>query len=210
MVFMADSERAAKLARAADLDAGLHLNLSEPFTGQNVSPELRRAQERICRFLKSTKYALLLYHPFLRRQFSTVFRAQHAEFLRLYETAPTHIDGHQHMHLATNILIDRIITPGGKVRRSFSFTVGQKSVLNRWYRARVDRMLAKRHILTDYFFALSQNLQIDQLKRIVQLATRAKVELMTHPQVVREYDFLMSDEYAQAIATVQLMRYANH
>ena len=34
MVFMADSVRAAEVARELDLDLGLHLNLSQPFTGK--------------------------------------------------------------------------------------------------------------------------------------------------------------------------------
>lgn len=205
MVFMADSERVAKLAGAAGLDVGLHLNLSELFTGNGVPNELRKDHERICRFLRSSKYALLLYHPFLRKQFANVFEAQYAEFLRLYGAPPTHIDGHQHMHLATNVLFGGLIPAGVKVRRSFSFNAGEKGFVNRWYRSRVDRMLQKRHVLTDYFFALSQHLGIDRLRRILQLASHAEVELMTHPQVRAEYEFLMSDEYGRAIAG-----YADH
>ena len=34
MVFMADSERAAELAKENELDVGLHLNFTERFTGR--------------------------------------------------------------------------------------------------------------------------------------------------------------------------------
>src|ERR1044071_8087146 len=36
MVFMEDSERAAAIARANGIDAGLHLNLTTPFTSRDV------------------------------------------------------------------------------------------------------------------------------------------------------------------------------
>src|SRR6266436_9234499 len=66
MVFMADSERAAELARENDLDVGLHLNFSEPFTGKNHSTDLNQCQRKIYRYLKGNKYAQLVYNPFLR------------------------------------------------------------------------------------------------------------------------------------------------
>src|SRR5678816_4590684 len=40
MVLMDDSERAAHLAREKGIDIGLHLNLTEEFSGQNVSAPL--------------------------------------------------------------------------------------------------------------------------------------------------------------------------
>ena len=65
---------------------------------------------------------------------------------------------------------------------------------------KVDRILARRHTLTNYFFALSQHLPTARLSRVLELATTANVELMTHPQVDAEYDCLMSDSYAQSIS----------
>ncbi len=52
MVFMADSERAAELAKANCVTAGLHLNFSEPFTARNSPEELSHCQNRLVRFLK--------------------------------------------------------------------------------------------------------------------------------------------------------------
>src|SRR4051812_42150594 len=112
MVFMEDSARAAELALASGIDVGLHINFSEEFTAEGVPAKLRAQHDRIRRFLKSSKYALLFYHPFLRRQFRGVYEAQHAEFVRLYRREPSHLDGHQHMHLASNVLIQRVL-PGG-------------------------------------------------------------------------------------------------
>ena len=195
MVFMADSERAARLAAENGIDSGLHINFSQPFTGNaNTVPGLAEAHRRIMRFLRSSKFALLLYHPFLRKEFRFVFQAQLDEFVRLYGKAPSHFDGHQHLHLCTNMLLDRILPAGERVRRSFSFLPGEKSAFNRAYRRWVDRRLAARHRLTDYFFSLSQQLRWEQMPRVVQLAQAASVELMVHPEWPREHDFLMGPE----------------
>jgi predicted glycoside hydrolase/deacetylase ChbG (UPF0249 family) len=204
MVFMEDSERAAELALASGIDVGLHINLSEKFTASAVPPAVRESHERICRFLRASKYALLFYHPGLRRQFRDVYQAQYDEFLRLYRREPSHIDGHQHMHLASNMLIAQLLPQGAKVRRSFSFQPGEKSVFNRWYRAAVDRTLARRHRLTDGFFSLAQQTAPGRLERVVDLAKSRNVELMTHPQIPAEYEFLMSDRYGNLLSQTHL------
>jgi predicted glycoside hydrolase/deacetylase ChbG (UPF0249 family) len=207
MVFMEDSERTAELELSAGIDVGLHINLSERFSADSVPVRLRDYHDQICRFLTASKYALLLYHPLLAGKFRYVFEAQYEEFLRLYDRAPSHFDGHQHMHLATNMLIQRILPVDTKVRRSFSFRPGEKSFANRWYRRIVDSRLARRHSLTDHFFALSHHLVLDRLEQVITLARAANVELMTHPQNTVEYNFLMSDGYGEAIARVRLANY---
>lgn len=111
------------------------------------------------------------------------------------------------MHMASNVLFQRILPEGTKVRRSFSFQPGEKSVVNRWYRKAVDQRLARRHKLTDYFFALSQSFSPDRIRHIVDLAQQSNVELMTHPEIPRDHEFLMSDEFGQQIASVKLAGY---
>jgi chitin disaccharide deacetylase len=204
MVFMADSERAAELARRSGLDIGLHINFTEEFSGKSVPPELRNEQQRVSKFLRRSKYALLMYNPLLRHSFRKVFYAQLVEFERLYGSNPVRVDGHQHMHLCSNVLIDRLLPPGTQVRRNFSFSTGEKNLVNRTYRNAVDSTLRRRHRLTDYFFALSQHLQIKRLARVTMAAQQANVELMCHPEVDNEYRFLLSDEFANAIENVEL------
>ena len=207
MVFMRDSERAAEQALASGLEVGLHLNFSEQFTAAAVPQRLREDHDRIRRFLTANKYALLVYQPFLRGRFRGVLAAQYLEFKRLYGREPAHWDGHQHLHLSSNLLFENLLPAGTRVRRSFSFRPGEKSLANRLYRAVVDRRLARRHRLTDYFFALAQHLGPGRLERVVQLAKQANVELMTHPQVQNEYDFLMGDDYGRAVTGVRLAGY---
>jgi predicted glycoside hydrolase/deacetylase ChbG (UPF0249 family) len=208
MVFMADSERAASLSKSTDLDIGLHLNLDERFTSPHVPMELRKQHESIVRFLNGGKYALLLYNPFLRKKFRSVYNAQEDEFIRLYGKPPSHIDGHRHMHLCSNMLIDTVIPAGHKVRRSFSFSRGEKGPLNRTYRGLVDQWLQGRYLLTDYFFSLGQCLQTKRLARVIELSRTTNVELMTHPHDAGEWAYLNSDDCLEMLGSVQKATYA--
>ncbi len=207
MVFMMDSERASEVASGAGLDVGLHVNFSEEFSAGLVPAQLRKAHDQIRNFLSANKYALLIFNPLLIRQFEFVFGAQFAEFSRLYGRPPSHLDGHQHLHLATNMLVQRVLPNGAKVRRSFSFSHGEKSFINRWYRSAVDRSLMRRHRLTDHFFSLSDHLALERLDRVISLAREADVELMVHPQRPAEYAFLLSDAYFEALSHVRLGSY---
>jgi chitin disaccharide deacetylase len=204
MVFMEDSERAAILAKDWQVDVGLHINFTESFTGPSVSQRLRRDHERIRRFLRLNKYALLIYNPFLRNVFRAVFEAQLEEFARLYDRPALRFDGHQHMHLCSNMIVDRVLPAGAKVRRSFSFRSGEKSFLNRFYRAAIDRRLATEHSITDFFFALSQHLPVSRLQPVIEAAKTSDIELMTHPEVNLEFETLMSAGFADAILQVRM------
>jgi chitin disaccharide deacetylase len=195
MVFMRDSVRAAAIAKDSGITVGLHLNLSQRFTEPGLPSHIDADHERVVRFLTQTKYAVVLYHPLLRRQFRTAVQAQLEEFSRLYGHAPSHIDGHQHQHLSSNVLIDELIPRGFIVRRSFSFTRGEKGFVNRSYRQYVDRYLRRRYKTADYFFALEHRNRDSHLKRVFALAETATVELMTHPVRRDDFEFLMSDEY---------------
>jgi len=208
MVFMEDSERAAELAKENDLDVGLHLNFSEALTGRNYPVELGEYHKRTIRYLMGNKYAQLVYDPFLRREFAFSYEAQAEEFVRLFGKPPSHIDGHHHMHLCANILLSKLIPAGIKMRRNFSFWPGEKSLLNRTYRALVDRWLARRYRLTDYFFDLTQCLQGKKLDRVATLAKSNNVELMTHPIVRMEADYLMSNQFQAMLQRLEIGGYA--
>lgn len=209
MVFMEDSDRAADLAKDEGIDVGLHLNLSQRFAGRVQDRKLKEYHDHIVHFLTLNKYALLFYNPFLRRHFCYVYQTQVEEFIRLFGKSPSHIDGHQHMHLCSNMLIDGIIGEGEKVRRSFSFRPGEKSLFNRAYRRLVDWRLASKYRVTDYFFALSQQYQKDGLLRVSRLACEATVELMTHPAGHEEYAFLLSEDFLRTLKGVQMANYAS-
>ena len=94
------------------------------------------------------------------------------------------------------------------MRRNFSFWPGEKSLLNRTYRALVDRWLARRYRLTDYFFDLTQCLQGNKLDRVATLAKSNNVELMTHPIVRMEADYLMSNQFQAMLQRLEIGGYA--
>jgi chitin disaccharide deacetylase len=208
MMFMQGSERAAELAKENELGVGLHLNFDEPLTGRNHPEELSKYHGRTMRYLMGNKYAQLVYNPLLRKEFAYLYEAQAAEFLRLFGRSPSHIDGHHHMHLCANILLSNVIPAGMKMRRNFSFWPGEKSCLNRTYRALVDRWLARRYQLPDYFFDLTQSIQEKKLDRVAALAKSSSVEIMTHPVVQAEMEYLMSDEFQVLLQRLQVGGYA--
>jgi len=209
MVFMADSERAAALARDAGMDVGLHLNLNLPFTGTACPENVRNQQKRVCRWLQLHKFAQLLYNPMLSGAFRSVYGWQIEEFERLYGRLPSHLDGHQHMHLCMNMLVGDIIPRGQKVRRNFSFWPGEKTCLNRAYRRWADRRLARCHRLTDYFFSLGQCLHHGRMPRVEELAQRSNVELMTHPEQVEERSWLMGRDCTALLQRLRAGSYAD-
>jgi predicted glycoside hydrolase/deacetylase ChbG (UPF0249 family) len=208
MVFMEDSERAAELAKENDVDAGLHLNFSERFTAKKHSGVLSEYHFKLVRFLRRNKYSQLLYNPFLRKAFSYSHQAQTEQFVRLFGKQPSHIDGHHHMHLCANVLLSNMIPADTKLRRNFSFWPGEKSLLNRAYRELVDRWLARRYRLADYFFDLTQCIEEKKLGRVAALAKSSNVELMTHPIVHAEEEYLMSDEFQVILQRLEIGGYA--
>lgn len=211
MMFMEDSERAAAMALERGFDVGLHLNLSQRFASAHATAldeRARASHERVIRFLTASKYAVLCYQPFLRAAFRSAIDTQIEEFFRLYGRQPTHIDGHQHQHLCANVLLDRMLPEGQRVRRSFSFWPGEKNAVNRAYRALVDRALARTHIVADYFFSLEQCLRLDRMARVFRLAEASVVELMTHPVQKPEFRYLMSDDYLRAVRGLERGSYS--
>jgi predicted glycoside hydrolase/deacetylase ChbG (UPF0249 family) len=208
IVFMEDSERAAELAKENELDVGLHLNFSEPFTGQNYPAKLGEYHGRTIRYLVGNRYAQLVYNPFLQKEFAWSYKAQAEEFARLFKRPPSHIDGHHHMHLCANVLLSNVIPAGMKMRRNFSFWPGEKSLLNRTYRSFVDRWLDRRYRLADYFFDLTQCVRENKLDRVAALAKASSVELMTHPIVNAESEYLMSDEFQVMLQRLEVGSYA--
>jgi chitin disaccharide deacetylase len=194
MVFMADSERAAVIARERGIDAGLHLNFTTPFSAPDCPAQLRERQGELAKCLLRYRPSEALFYPTLTQSFKYVVSAQLDEFCRLYGAAPRRIDGHHHMHLCANVLLGRLLPTGTIVRRNFSFQRGEKSFANRLYRQVVDRMLARRHRLVDFFFSLPPLNPPGHVQRILSLARDSTVEVATHPVDPEEYRFLAGGE----------------
>lgn len=194
MVFMSDSARAAAIAKERRIDAGLHLNLTTPFSAPECPAQLLECQRELAKHLLRHRLSQVLFYPALTQSFKYVVSAQIDEFRNLYGAPPGRIDGHHHMHLCANVLLGRLLPCGTIVRRNFSFQPGEKSFGNRFYRKVVDRILARRHRLTDFFFALPGPDGRSHMQRIFSLARERTVEVAAHPIDPQEFRFLAGGE----------------
>jgi len=206
MVFMEDSEQAAQLARQHDVDTGLHLNFTMPFSAPDCAPRLRDHQEKLSRFLRWHRLAPAVYHPGLRSSFEYAVKSQLEEYERIYGAPANRIDGHHHMHLCANVLAQGLLPAGIIVRRNLSFAAGEKSPFNRFYRRVQDKQLARRYRLADFFFDLQPLEPRQRLKVIFKLAEQFDVEVETHPVHDVEYKFLVDGELTQFAGEVSVAR----
>ena len=190
MVFMQDSARAASIATEQGLDIGLHLNLSAPFSAPEVPTRLATHQQKVREYLRAHSVARLLYHPGLANSFEYTVACQLEEFSRLYGKRPDRIDGHHHMHLSANVLLQGLLPSGTIVRRHFSYEPGEKTLRNFVFRLYSRALLAGRYRVTDSFFSLPPLAPEGRLQRIFSLTQRSIVELETHPINPEEYRFL--------------------
>jgi chitin disaccharide deacetylase len=190
MVFMQDSERAAHIATEQGLDIGLHLNLSASFSAPGIPTGLATHQQNVHDYLRAHRFARLLYHPGLVNSFRYAVARQLDEFSRLYGRAPDRIDGHHHMHLSANVLLEGLLPPGTIVRRHFSYDPGEKIFRNSVFRVFSRALLGGRYRVTDFFFSLPPFSPALRMQRIFNLARRFVVEVETHPINPEEYQFL--------------------
>ena len=210
MVFMEDSERAASIAREYEIDTGLHLNLTTPFSDVSCGfKKLREHQEKIGQFLLRSRIAQVIYNPLLTNSFHYVVKAQIEEYARLYGKNPMRIDGHHHMHLCSNVLFGRLLLKGTIVRRSFSKLPEEKGMANRFWRNFVNSRLARRHRITDYFFSI-EPLDPEHLQTIVKLASHSVVEMETHPVNKQQYHFLVSGGLLEFSGTAKVSSFSQY
>ena len=194
MVFMQDSERAARIAMEQGLDIGLHLNLSAPFSAPGIPTLLANHHQKVCEYLCARRFARLLYHPGLANSFEYVVACQLEEFSRLYGRTPDRIDGHHHMHLSANVLLQRLLPAGTIVRRHFSYEPGEKIFRNSVFRLFSRGLVGSRYRRTDFFFSLPPFEPAVRMQRIFSLTRSFVVELETHPINPEEYRFLTSGD----------------
>lgn len=192
MVFMEDSERAAAIAGEHGVDTGLHLNLTAQFTANKCSDTARSHLERVARYLRSHPFARALYNPTLASAFEYLVAAQCDEYERLYGVPVQRVDGHHHMHLAANVLLQGLLPAGAIVRPHFSHERGEK-FRNLLFRKATDIALSKRRRV-DLLYSLPPMDFAKRLEKIFFSALHSAVELETHPIHPEEFQFLMGEE----------------
>lgn len=211
MVFMADSERAAGVALKIGLPVGLHLNLSSPFTGNDVPEPVRQTHAALTgRFDdRNRQWRRWIPDPTLGRAvIERAVRQQLAQFEELYGRPPTHVDGHKHVHVAPGVARTPALNEFA-MRRGFSELPGSRSpkALARHIH---HRLFLSRHRSTDHFFSiwsLRDELLAAEQPAAVRLASDDVVEVMAHPGATKERTLLMCDAWAEALRHVQLGTY---
>lgn len=209
MVFMDDSSRAASLSKKSDLEFGLHLNLTDPFTGRSVSSSIRTHHSRISRYLSSNSLAQILFNPFLAQSFRIVFEAQVDEFCRLYGFLPPFFNGHRHMHLCSNVLRARLLPPGARIRSTFTFEKGEKGYVNRWYRSRLKRLISRTYRSTAGFFSVAPVGDTGRVSALLQRSQTENIEIEVHPEVDEEVALLLSDYFRDLLVDVRLCTFGD-
>lgn len=190
MVFMQDSSRAADIATERGLDIGLHLNLTAPFSAPEAPTRLASHQQKVREYLCAHRFARLLYNPGLANSFEYAVARQFDEFSRLYGRTPDRIDGHHHMHLSANVLLQGLLPSGTIVRRHFSYEPGEKMLRNSFFRLYSRVLLGGRYRVMDFLFSLPPFAPAVRMQRMFNLARRFIVEMETHPINPEEYRFL--------------------
>jgi len=107
------------------------------------------------------------------------------------------------------MLLQKVIPFGEIVRRTFSYTPSENGRIDWLYRRLVDRTLARRYRLTDYFFSLSRCLKTKTIDRVYELVKSATVELMAHPVIPVERAYLTSSAHLERIADLPVGSFQN-
>lgn len=194
MVHMADSERAAKLARDKSWPIGLHLNLTQAFDDPEVTPHKRERHDRVVTYFGKGLRRRRLWTEWrlkMRQLVAEEMAAQLDEFERIVGAPPTHIDSHHHVHTATVVL--ESLGRDLPVRRTAS---------------RRGRAIARKFNSTNYFMSFA-NLDVADLERAAGRAETKSVELMVHPSFAEELPVLLSEEWISAVAAADTGSFAD-
>ena len=202
MVFMNNSLRASTWAMSSGIETGLHLNLTEPFDKPKLPQRLSDYHHEVIKYYRKGAYSGLLYNPLLKNKVDYVFKAQYDEYCRLFDAEPLKMDGHHHLHLSMNIILNNLIPKGMIVRRNFSFKRTEKNMFNRAYRNFIDAWLRTRYRCTDTFFSIKPLENLQRLRKIVQLSQYSDVEIAVHPADGSEYLFLLGSRFNEIIKDI--------
>jgi len=210
MVFMADSERAAELAQQIGLPLGLHLNLSEPYTGQTAPDAVRRRQAELTRRFgdRARRWRRWLPDPTIRTAVERCVKEQLAAFELLYGHRPTHVDGHKHVQVSPSVARTAALRDL-PLRRAFSDPTGARSPIATARRARHRWALARdgatAHLLP--ISSMRDDLLAGREPALLAPAHDEPLEVMAHPGLAHERALLMSDTWADALRRFRLGTY---
>jgi predicted glycoside hydrolase/deacetylase ChbG (UPF0249 family) len=212
MVHMSDSARAAEISSSGGEPIGLHVNLTEAFTDAGCPEPIRARQARVARYFAGPEWRMWGLSPRLFTTIEACIAEQLETFRRLYGRDPTHVDGHEHVHQSLGVMFARSLPHGTKMRPSFTFMPGEKSLANRLTRVLVNRIMRIRFRVPRYFFSIRDMhpaLGGEGLEHKLDLANGHTVEVMTHPAVPDERAVLLDDEWGEHLRGRALGAYSD-
>jgi hypothetical protein len=214
MVHMADSTRAAQLARERGRPVGLHLNFSEPFSGVEIPERVRERQLRLCHHFSDVgkrrwRFSL---DPAVHRLVADGIRDQVEGFRSAYGAEPTHIDSHHHVHVCPDVFLSRALVRGSRLRQTLSpVPQGPEHELMRIGWRVKHGLLARLFITTERFWRareLSPGDGAVPIAYATAIAAGAPVEIVVHPSFAREREVLCSESWLSSIQGAPLGSYA--
>lgn len=204
MVHMADSERAAARALELGLPTGLHLNLTQPFDGPAVQPPVRERQARVvARFGRLRRRDRWLPNLALWKRVRHCVEDQLESFRRLYGREPTHVDGHNHVHLNPAVLF---ALPAHLPVRTATRPPTWRTPTDLARLARHGAIRA-RYGSTNLVFDVTTvhpRLGGTGLESCLALARERSLELITHPAHAPQAELLRAPEWLASIAELRL------
>jgi predicted glycoside hydrolase/deacetylase ChbG (UPF0249 family) len=153
--------------------------------------------------LRSRRLDAQLYHPTWSSDFEHCITDQLTAFEQLYGHPPSHVDGHQHLHLAFNALFARALASVKRLRRPVNRTRNESRASRRLGRAILARAMRVRYVTTDWCFsirALDPGLGGTGVAGKLALARQASVEVFVHPGWEDELAVLGSPAWRAALA----------
>jgi predicted glycoside hydrolase/deacetylase ChbG (UPF0249 family) len=213
MVFMSDSRRAATEfpLGGGGGGLGLHLNLIEPYSADEVPPAVRDRQASLAAYFRRVPFAAWFYNPAIAGRVNDCIADQLDAFRELYRREPTHVDGHQHFHLCPTALASRSLRTVPKLRPAFTFTSGEKPLPNRAYRGALNALI-RRHFVTPEWLVSVRGIA-RQLGGAGEERLRGSealsAEVMTHPGWEDELSYLGSDAWRAELEGANLGTYAD-
>jgi chitin disaccharide deacetylase len=213
MTHMADSRRAAAIARETSLPLGLHLNLTTPFTAKGAVAARESRQRQACAYFAGPQRRRFVFDPRARRLLDCCIADQLEAFAEEYGRAPLHGDGHQHIQVCPTVLATGSLGRLESLRAAHSFPPGRSSYAKRMHRAAIN-WIVRRRFRSIRFLSLRDlhpKLGGEGLERELTLVAEQKcdVELMVHPAWDDERRILLSAEWRQALQGIALGSYAD-
>jgi predicted glycoside hydrolase/deacetylase ChbG (UPF0249 family) len=215
MVHMADSRRAADVARERERPIGLHLNLTQVFESAEAPTAVRERQRQACAYFADVKRRRWQYSPDVRvhRLVADCIRDQLQEFWERYGCEPTHVDSHHHVHVCFDVLLSCAMTSGCRVRQTLSpAPSAAKLSASRLARRAKHELLARRFVTTARFWRAREVHGGEGAVPIAEAAAFSRersVEVMVHPSFQTDLAVLRSDAWLEALERAPLGPYSS-